>query len=214
MVKSLIPDDVELDEQVRIRMSNINIEDVEPEAMVLQLLKESVATQLHNAIMNYRHSKHRIKKMRNWLDRDIYSQDTAKKALAQLADMVSVLALRPQFIHHHSPFVSLNKQLCEHLGKFLPIDKLGVRQSLPRDIHQKIRQMPILGAAKVFEIFEGSSMMKILFNNSVFIRETDMISMQNAKMRTENQFPMNVLMIVAPQEYRDALRKNFKFIAS
>ena len=72
-----------------------------------------------------------------------------------------VLVVKPQYIHHHSPFVSLNKQLCEHLGKFLAIDKLGVRQSMSKDFKAKMKQMPVLGAAKVLEIIEGSGITKV-----------------------------------------------------
>ena len=72
------------------------------------------------------------------------------------------MILKPQYIHHHSPFVSLNKQLCDHLGKIMPIDKLGVRQSMAKDFKEKLKQMPILGAAKVFEIVEGTSLSQVI----------------------------------------------------
>ena len=81
-----------------------------------------------------------------------------------------MLLTRPQFIHHHSPFVSLNKQLCDHLGKFLPIDKLGVRQSMSKNFKDQLRQMPILGAAKVYEIVECSGMEKVILTKIVKIR--------------------------------------------
>ena len=57
--------------------------------------------------------------------------------------------------------MSLNKQLCDHLGQFLPIDKLGVRQSMAKDFRDKMKQMPVLGAAKVFEIIEGTAMSQV-----------------------------------------------------
>ena len=76
-----------------------------------------------------------------------------------------MLLLKPQYIHHHSPFVSLNKQLCEHLGKFLPIDKLGVRQSMAKDFRDKMKQMPVLGAAKVFEVIQGTALSQVYYQN-------------------------------------------------
>ena len=66
--------------------------------------------------------------------------------------------------------------------------------------------MPVLGAAKVYEVIEGDNLMKLLFDNTIFKLKTDAISMQNAKMRSENQFPCNVLMMVAPQHQRDIMR--------
>ena len=117
-----------------------------------------------------------------------------------------MLILKPQYIHHHSPFVSLNKQLCEHLGSILPIDKLGVRQSLSKDFNEKIRQMPVLGTAKVFEIVESEAMTKLLFDGSVFTQSTMKIRVQNAKLRQQNQITEYALMVVQPQHIRDAMK--------
>ena len=86
-----------------------------------------------------------------------------------------VLLTRPQFIHHHSPFVSLNKQLCDHLGKFLPIDKLGVRQSMSKNFKDQLKQMPILGAAKVYEIVECSGMEKVIQYKNSYIHKNCLI---------------------------------------
>ena len=131
------------------------------EENVTDMLRESVSAILDNAIVNYRHSKRRLQKLKKDFEK-MDQQKTAEMAMDQLADMVSVLLIKPQFIHHHSPFVSLNKQLCDHLGKFLPIDKLGVRQSMSKDFKDKLKQMPVLGAAKVFEVIEGSSLAKVI----------------------------------------------------
>ena len=117
-----------------------------------------------------------------------------------------MLVTKPQFIHHHSPFLLLNKQLCEHLGSILPIDKLGVRQSLPKDFREKVKQMPVIGATMVFQSIEGDNLAKILFDNRVFQVSSEMVSMQNAKIRNQNQFPDHMMMIVQPQHVRDSMR--------
>ena len=116
------------------------------------------------------------------------------------------MVTRPQYIHHHSPFLLLNKQLCEHLGRILPIDKLGVRQSLPKEFKEKVKQMPVVGASMVFKAVEGDNMAKILFDNKVFQTSSEMVSIQNAKIRNKNQFPDHMMMIAQPQHVRDSMR--------
>ena len=45
-----------------------------------------------------------------------------------------------------------------------------------------------------------------MFDNSVFKNSSDTVRMQNAKLRSENQFPDHTLMIVQPQHCRDMMK--------
>ena len=140
LVDSIIPMDVELDQHIQVRMASLNLSRSSDE-MAIEILKESVVALMETTISNYKYSGSRIIKMRKWLRTELFSQDSVDAALAQIADMISVLILKPQYIHHHSPWISLNKALCEHLGKFLHIDKLGVRQSMSKVSNITISRM-------------------------------------------------------------------------
>ena len=87
LVKTLIPFDTELDEQLVLRMAAVNMTKTKDEA-IIDMLKESVMAILDQAIDNYKHSRRRLKKLKkDFVDFD--KQKTAKMAIDQLADMIS-----------------------------------------------------------------------------------------------------------------------------
>ena len=87
LVKTLIPYDTDLDEQLVLRMASVNMTKTKDEATV-DMLKDTVMAILDQAIENYKHSRRRLKKLKkDFIDFD--QQKTAKIAIDQLADMIS-----------------------------------------------------------------------------------------------------------------------------
>ena len=87
LVKTLIPYDTDLDEQLVLRMASVNMTKTKDEA-IIDMLKESVMAILDQAMSNYKHSRRRLKNLKkDFVDFD--KQKTAKLAIDQLADMIS-----------------------------------------------------------------------------------------------------------------------------
>ena len=87
LIKTLIPYDTDLDEQLILRMASVNMTKSKDEATI-DLLKDSVMAILDQAVENYKHSRRRLKKLKkDFIDFD--KQKTAKLAIDQLSDMIS-----------------------------------------------------------------------------------------------------------------------------
>ena len=87
MVKNLVPNDIDFDEQVLLRMSSVNLEDPS-DVRVVKMLRESVNQVLKSTISTYRYSRPRLRKLEKDFNK-IYTKEAANIALAQLADMIS-----------------------------------------------------------------------------------------------------------------------------
>ena len=65
--------------------------------------------------------------MREYLNKQFMKQEFVNNAIIQLANMLSILIKKPDWLYHYAPHLALNERLNTHLSEIFQMDRLNVK---------------------------------------------------------------------------------------